>query len=182
MEKLEKVEALRAKAGVSYEDAKAALESNDWDVLDAMIALEKEGKVAEPKMSAYTTKSEETAAEVVKTTDEKKTEKKSTKFFDWCKNVFEKANRNSLEIEKEGKMILTVPVSIFVLLVLFCFWAVVPLMIVGLFFGMHYQFAGPDVHSVDVDINAAMETASKTAETIKSEFASKDKKEDKTEE
>ena len=33
---MEKVEALRNKAGVSYEDAKAALEANDWDVLDAM--------------------------------------------------------------------------------------------------------------------------------------------------
>ena len=36
MEKMEKVEALRNKAGVSYEDAKVALEANDWDVLDAM--------------------------------------------------------------------------------------------------------------------------------------------------
>lgn len=183
MEKLEKVESLRTKAGVSYEEAKAALEANDWDVLDAMIALEKEGKVAEPKMSSYTTKSEAASDKMITAyEDKKKAEKKSSKFFEKCKELFDKANRNSLEIDKDGKMILTVPVSIFILLLIFCFWAVVPLMIVGLFFSMHYQFSGPDIRTVDVDINAAMETASKTAETIKNEFASKEKKENKTEE
>ena len=35
MDKLEKVEKLRAKTGVSYEDAKNALEACDYDLLDA---------------------------------------------------------------------------------------------------------------------------------------------------
>ena len=83
-----------------------------------------------------------------------------------------------MEISKEGRMILSVPVSLFVVLVLFAFWVVVPLMIVGLFFSMQYHFVGPDIHSVDVDINAAMDTVSKTAENLKNEFTSKEKKED----
>ena len=41
MDKLEKVEKLRAKTGVSYEDAKNALEACDYDLLDAIIYLEK---------------------------------------------------------------------------------------------------------------------------------------------
>ena len=36
MDKLEKVEKLRAKTGVSYEDAKNALEACDYDLLDAV--------------------------------------------------------------------------------------------------------------------------------------------------
>ena len=45
MDKLEKVEKLRAKTGVSYEDAKNALEACDYDLLDAIIYLEKLDKV-----------------------------------------------------------------------------------------------------------------------------------------
>ena len=54
MEKLEKVEVIREKCGVSYEDAKAALDACDDNVLDAIIWLEKQGKST--KQSAnYTT-------------------------------------------------------------------------------------------------------------------------------
>lgn len=44
MEKLEKVELIREKCGVSYEDAKAALDACGDDTLDAIIWLEKQGK------------------------------------------------------------------------------------------------------------------------------------------
>ena len=37
MEQLEKVEKLRERADVSYEEAKEALEACDWDLLDAMV-------------------------------------------------------------------------------------------------------------------------------------------------
>ena len=40
MDNLEKVEKLREKTGVSYEEAKAALEATNYDVLDAIIYLE----------------------------------------------------------------------------------------------------------------------------------------------
>ena len=36
MDNLEKVEKLREKTGVSYEEAKEALEANNYDVLDAI--------------------------------------------------------------------------------------------------------------------------------------------------
>ena len=48
MEQLEKVEKLRQRANVTYEEAKQALEACNWDLLDAMVYLEKQGKVKEP--------------------------------------------------------------------------------------------------------------------------------------
>ena len=45
MDNLEKVERLREKADVSYEEAKKALDECDGDLLDAMVYLEKQGKV-----------------------------------------------------------------------------------------------------------------------------------------
>ena len=175
MEKMEKVETLRKKAGVTYEEAKAALEANNWDVLDALIALEKEGKVKQ----AYTaTKAEVLTGDVVTENGQKSSsEPKRRKFMNWVKDILRKANRNAFEISKDGKIILTVPVLVFVIVLLFAFHIVIPLMIIGLFFSIKYHFSGPDVHSVDVDINAAMDSASRTAENLKNEFTSNEKKE-----
>ena len=174
MEKMEKVEALRNKAGVTYEEAKAALEANNWDVLDAMIALEKEGKVKQTSSS----KAEVLTGDVVTENGQKgSSEPKRRKFMNWVKDILRKANRNSFEISKDGKIILTVPVLVFVIVLLFAFHIVIPLMIIGLFFSIKYHFSGPDVHSVDVDINAAMDSASRTAENLKNEFTSKEKTE-----
>ena len=41
MDRLEKVEKIRKKTGVSFEDAKTALDAADGDVLDALVWLEK---------------------------------------------------------------------------------------------------------------------------------------------
>ena len=48
MELLEKVEKIREKTGVSYEEAKAALEACGEDVLDALVYLENQGKIKKP--------------------------------------------------------------------------------------------------------------------------------------
>ena len=55
MDKLEKVEKLREKTGVSYEDAKNALEACDYDLLDAIIYLEKLDKVKAPDVDSFVT-------------------------------------------------------------------------------------------------------------------------------
>ena len=103
MEKMEKVEALRNKAGVTYEEAKAALEANNWDVLDAMIALEKEGKVKQTSSS----KAEVLTGDVVTENGQKSSsEPKRRKFMNWIKDILRKANRNAFEVSKDGKIIL----------------------------------------------------------------------------
>ena len=115
MEKMEKVEALRNKAGVTYEEAKAALEANNWDVLDAMIALEKEGKVKQTSSS----KAEVLTGDVVTENGQKgSSEPKRRKFMNWVKDILRKANRNAFEVSKDGKIILTVPVLVFVIVLL----------------------------------------------------------------
>jgi hypothetical protein len=56
---IEKVERLREKANVTYEEAKAALEQTGGDLLDAMVLLERQGKVKGPAQSTYSTDYEE---------------------------------------------------------------------------------------------------------------------------
>ena len=45
MDKMEKVELLRAKTNVSYEEARNVLEETGWDLLDAIILLERRGMI-----------------------------------------------------------------------------------------------------------------------------------------
>lgn len=51
MEKLEKVELVREKCDVSYEEAREALEKCDYDVLDAIVLIERDHKPVEPTVS-----------------------------------------------------------------------------------------------------------------------------------
>lgn len=171
MEHFEMVEKLVAKTGVSYEDAKAALESCEWDMLDAVVYLEKLDKLTKPVVSSFSTQYEKTEE------FEKATNAHSSKsgfsealnsFFNWCGDIIRKGNENYLNIEKHGERIVTMPITIFVVLLFFAFWVVVPLMIVGLFFSFKYSFS-ERVNKV-IDINGAMDKASEVAENIKKDF------------
>ena len=53
MDKLKLVDRLREKANISYEEAKIALENSNWDILEAMLYLEKHGKVNSPSVSIF---------------------------------------------------------------------------------------------------------------------------------
>lgn len=172
MDNFEKVEKLRERANVTYEEAKQALENSNWDILDAMIYLEQVGKVHGPEQSSYTTQTEKIKIEV----NEK--ECKSTfsdnlkRFEDWCLGLIDKGNNNSFCVERDNKEVFRMPITLLVVLLVFSFWVVVPLLVIGLFFNMRYQFIGPDVRSVDIDINKAMDSAAEAAESIKNEFGS----------
>ena len=58
MDRFELVEKLVKSTGVSFEDAKIALESSGWDLLDAAVWLERNGKV-ESRSGHFTTDPEQ---------------------------------------------------------------------------------------------------------------------------
>lgn len=178
-ENFELVEKLVEKTGVSYGEAKAALEKSDWDILDAIIDLEAQGKI--PGESKYSTRSsagQEESERKEKERREKQRQESERKkneykentvgFFTWLRGVFDKGNANYLEMYKDGKRIIGMPVTVFVLLLVFGFWILIPLMIVGLFFGCRYRFSGPDLGKEKV--NEAMGKATDYAENIKQEI------------
>lgn len=180
MEQFEKVEKLREKANVSYEEAKEALEASNWDILDAIVYLEKLGKVKEPKTAAYTTGTDNSTGSEYKTSqpdDGTSFSELIGKFFKWCGKVIKKGNENSFVIRKGNDTPVCLPVTVFVLLVFFAFWVTIPLLIVGLFFGFKFSFKGPDLEKNAV--NDFMDKASYTAESIKDDFKSGMNKEDK---
>jgi len=172
MDHMEMAEKLREKANVGYEDAKAALEEANWDILDAMVILEKQGKV-NPLTATYTTKQEPPEQE------EYQTHQKGEgflsmigRFFKWLGKIIEKGNRNNFNVEKNGSTTVSIPVTAFALLLII--FPILPftcfLLIVGLFCGYSYSFSGPDLGRDDV--NNVMGKANKVADDIKDEFKS----------
>lgn len=181
MEMLEKVELVREKTGVSYQDAKEALEACEYDVLDAIIWLETNGK-AETQTASYETETATTtrvaSPEMQEAQEEYQRTSRRTKVGELWRRFwaqFRQLIRASIDMtfvaERNAERVLAIPVLFVVLGVLF--WgASIWLLIIGLFFGFRYHIegAGP----LTIDVNEAMDKAADAAESIKNDFVDKD--------
>ncbi|MBQ9142229.1 MAG: UBA/TS-N domain protein [Lachnospiraceae bacterium] len=179
MENFEKVEALREKANVSFEDAKAAMEACNYDMLDAMIYLEKQGKVNAGSTASYTTSSGTDTSQEFEQAQRNYEDscQRSTfgevmnKFGKWCGRVLQKSLEIDFCVTKSDKLLLKVPVLVFVLALLIAFWFFMILLVVGLFCDCKYYFQGMD--TATIDLNQICEQASETCENIKKDFQNK---------
>ena len=176
MDNLEKVEKLREHANVTYEEARRALEENSWDMLDAIVSLEKQGKTSGPKQSQYSTSYEqqEEYVPVKETVYDKKSRNQNRdtvkillmKFFRICRE-------NSFCISRYDETIIKFPV-LFLLLAILIWKIALPLLIVGLFFHFRYSFEGRNDLS---KVNDFMDTAGNMADRVKREFTRGEKEE-----
>ena len=136
MDELEKVERLRQRAEVTYEEA-----------------------------ANYTKKTKNSLGDML------------NRFFGWCGSMIQKGNETMFLVERNGKTIISVPVTVFVIILVVTFWCLLGVMLVGLFCGCHYSFEGID--KVEVDVNKAMDSASNVADQIKKEFTENGKDSDR---
>ena len=179
METFELIEALRKKANVSFEDAKEAMEACDYNMLDAMVYLEKQGKVNGGSTASYTTSSgTETSQEFEQAQKSYEDSCQRTtlgemlnKFGKWCGRVLQKSLEIDFCVTKNEKLLLKVPVLVLVLALLIAFWLLAILLVVGLFCGCKYYFQGMD--TATINLNQICEQASETCENIKKDFQSK---------
>ena len=175
---LEQVEKLRQYGNISYDEAKNALEEANGDMLEAIIILEKQDIIQEPKNGGYHSSKNEQQNE--KDNYQKENFKKDARednessfselmgrFFRWAGEIIKRGNMNHFEVVKGENVIITIPSTILVLLLLFMFWITVPLLVVGLFCGYRYMFIGPDLGKENV--NDAMDSVADAAEKFKNE-------------
>ena len=88
---LEKIELVKDRTGVSYKEAKEALEKTDGNVVDAIIYIE-ELEVGEEE---YTTRS----------TPEK------TEIIEKIKDIIKKGNVTKIQLKRDGEVLLNIPVT-----------------------------------------------------------------------
>jgi hypothetical protein len=257
---IEQVEKLVKLSGVSFEEAKQALEAADGDILEAIIALEQEGKTAK-QTGAYNTNdvpppgSASTAGfgnpsgfggqgnAGFNAQDQRGSapnsgfgpqgnfgnatsgahqgyygagygtnaggyqngagcganagayqggagqndyayKQETSGFGDALKKIWQllmkavhTGNVNHFEVYKQGASVLSSPVTVLVIVLVFFFWITLPVLIIALFFGCRYRFRGPDLGRDS--INKAMDAAANTAEDLKQSVKDSANPEDK---
>lgn len=192
MDNLEKVEKLKEKANISYEEAREILEKCDWDLLEAVIELENMGKIKTDFTSEYSTKGSDSSdnpknpqevAESYQNYQQHKNENEKGFFstlWDAVKFVAKKGCENKFVIKRHKETVFDIPVLLLVLLLIPFFWLIIILAAAGLFFGFSYSFSGPDLGKEKV--NSVMDKATQMAEDLKAEAKSENSKDKKTEE
>lgn len=102
--KLEQVDLLRKRANVGYEEAKAALERCDGDIVEALILLEKDNKMKIENKP-----------------------KSCSKFVSGVKNVIRKGNRTKFIIRGKNSDLLNLPLTVAVIITI----VATPVVVIG---------------------------------------------------
>jgi len=170
---LEQVEELRRRANLSYEEARDCLTAANGSLLDALIALERSGRLPGGQGGSYSTRSgprqEPPAGATVPPASATAGGKESKggsavrRFFTRLADILRPSSQNQFEIWRRGEMRTAMPILILVILAVF-FWVTLPLLIAGLFFGFRYHFSGPDLGRRD--LNSAMDKVSDTVDGV----------------
>jgi hypothetical protein len=89
------------------------------------------------------------------------------RFFRWIRGLFVKGCENMFDVQRGDSQIITMPVLVLILLLIFCFWLVFPADHRPLFW-VPLRFRGRDVEKTAV--NKVMKSAENAAETLKTDI------------
>lgn len=178
MDNYQKVEQLVSKAGCSYEDAKTALESCGWDMLDAVISLEREGKInketpeqkaEEPVEIIPEVSSEETYDNAGNSGKAEGKPKRERKLWKRIKSIL--VNNRMVVLKSSGQQIMDLPIVIPVIALIAFFWATLIVAAIAMVFGCRFHFEGEDLGKTN--INSTMDKATDYAEKVRSDLSGK---------
>ena len=186
MENFEKIEQLVNKAGCSYEDAKAALEGCGWDMIDAIISLERDGKVKKESASYTAQPAEEAEIFSEVTVDStgrsnrnqsnadnsgKKESAPKEKSGLWKRFRSIMTDNRLVIIKRNGQQLADLPIWIPIVALICFFWATLILAVVAMAFGCRFHFEGADLGKIN--INDKMDKATDYAEKVKNDLTKK---------
>ena len=121
---------------------KCVLEINNWDILDAILDLEKQGKIKGPSVSIfYTNEYKENYErrkyiinfEEVKKDSNYKSNSTFEGIFEVICKVIDICNNIFLEIKGKNNFFLKFPLTVVIVLLIFGFWLLIPLMLLDYF-------------------------------------------------
>ena len=139
---LELVEQLRKRADVSYEEARAVLEETGGDLLAALILLEQRGKIRSDggQSARYSTRPGSGQAAPPPNEGPARPETAAGQSgWETFVSFLRRCVTNRFEVWRWEEPIVSIPLLIFILLVLLAFWISVPLLIIGLIMGCRYR-------------------------------------------
>lgn len=183
-ERLARASKVRDACGASFADAREALEACGYDVLDAVVWLERNGKVAAGSAAYSTagTSTEDTDAQAMsqaqvdyeRSTRHLGLERVFAHVWGWVKHLLCKGRDISFVAEKNGRRMVCIPLIAFVAIAIIAFWVVVPLIVIGLFCDVRYHFEG--MGTLTVDVNEWSRKASDGAERLKKDVMDEERR------
>ena len=160
------IKKLMEKAYVTNEEAQEVLEKCNWDLLDAIIYLERNGKVENNETTTIIEVKEE---EQKKEDYSKKKDESYGGIGEVIGRIFKcKGNKNYFEIKKDNEKPIRISLTISIILLILFMPPTVVLLIIGLFCGYKYSVGGPNMNCDGV--NDVFEKVSESADTIKKDF------------
>ncbi|TCT16294.1 uncharacterized protein DUF4342 [Natranaerovirga pectinivora] len=164
MNTIEKIEYLRGKADINYEEARIILEKHNDDVVKALCELEKRGLVYNTKKSQ--SKNNNNSQEKSKTNDTNQKDEKS--FGDSLKELFRKGNENRLVVKRNNDIIANISINYTLFFIIFAPHLAVFTLVLTLILGYKIRFKKEKSHS-DIKVNEFVEkAASNVKESVKS--------------
>ncbi len=133
---LEKIELVRDRTGVSYKEAKDALEAADGSVVDAIIAIEEsiDGSVASGVTRDVTAKKDE--------------------LVDKMKEIAKKGGFSKIKITRDGDTILNIPLVAGILGAVVAPWGIIAATVAALGFKCKIEFVKDDGSVIDISEKA----------------------------
>lgn len=181
MTRLEMVEKIKEKTGVSYEEARETLEKSNWDMLDAIVALERanmaSGEYAQYAQPAPEPEPETKRAEKQQAAPKKRVVRRSSGgelgdkvayALRWLGVLIQKGDENKIEVARRDEPVMSVSLTVLVLLFLVNWWIPTLLIVLGLFTGYKFRFKGGLLAGKIV--NSAAEKASSKADELKNKL------------
>lgn len=175
MERNEMIKIIIEKANVTREEAIEVLEKCNWDVVDSIIYLERNGKIENNEITTIIEVKEEEDQKQDKKENSKRHEEKYGgigeivgRVFKFIGKFIRKGNENFFEVKKENEKPIRISLTISILLLVFLSVPTIILLVIGLFCGYKYSLSGSNINYNEV--NNVFEKASESADTIKKDF------------
>lgn len=168
MERLEMAEKIAQRANIGIEEAKAVLERNNWDMLDAMVELERAGKISGGAQAS--TKQEEpeymTVVPTVAGREEAKARRVRTrqKIKENLRKALRVALDNKFIVNSNSGEVFRMPVIVLVIFALINVVITVIALIAGMAFGLRYAVEGKELGTQSV--NDGMKKAGEYTQNI----------------
>lgn len=171
MEQYEKVEKIAQKTGISFEEAKTVLEANNWDLLDAMLAVERQGKAGNAQQTYSTEYESQPGYKKVEINEDtsKARRKSDTSLWEKIKQLLKKSHINHFTLSKGNREIVSVPIWLAVLVTLWMWKTVFLITIIALIAGCHISFEGPDEGNLS-GVKDVSEEVSRSVSTVAREI------------
>lgn len=147
MEHMDMIDKLKEKAGITREEAADALTRANWDMLEALVILEREGVIA-PLTSSVVTSSGTPNGYGYRDPGVRGSAPGES-LGDKIKNLARNSLIYSFMVRREGKVIISLPVLLFIIILLAAFRITAAALLIGLFCGCRYNLEKRDGENED---------------------------------